>query len=178
MKIRYFTCRHAGSAHDAKIFGDSSLRQTLLEDFNATQPLAIFGDEAYAAEDLMLPPVRKSQMRNASPEMKEKMIDFNKVHKKTRILVEHTFGILKKRFPVLLYAVRSKYLENVQALVASVIIIHNILIDIKEPFPVSNGFFDDERMRRQLSRFDFNQELSIHEREKFRLQNMLLNNFF
>jgi hypothetical protein len=176
MKIRYFTCRHAGSAHDAKIFGESFLHQILLNDFDLKNPIALMGDEAYAAEDVMLPPIRKTQLNNASPEMKAKMIEYNRIHKKTRILVEHTFGVIKKRFPVLLSPIRSKTLENVQAIVSSVIVIHNILIDIKDPFPTAS--IENDELRERFARFDLENELGDTESEKFRFRTSLIKNHF
>ncbi len=48
---------------------------------------------------------------------KMKQAQFNRAHKKTRVLIEHLFGILKKRFPALLYALRCRKIENVQAII-------------------------------------------------------------
>ncbi|XP_059097702.1 uncharacterized protein LOC131892001 isoform X2 [Tigriopus californicus] len=175
-KIRHFTCRHAGSAHDAKIFGESSLRAQLLADFDTERPLALLGDEGYGAEDVMLPPVRVQQMASAPPAMRQKILAYNKIHKKTRIKVEHAFGVLKKRFPVLLYIIRSTKLANIQAIVSSAIVIHNLLIDLKEH---NLSTLQSERdYHEELSSFDLDQQLSSHVGEKFRLRNTIINTFF
>lgn len=175
-KFRYFTCRHAGSAHDARIFGESSLRAHLIASFNENEPLALLGDEGYAAEDVMLTPVRAPTIASAEFATRQKMKAFNRVHKKSRISIEHAFGILKKRFPVLLYVMRSKTLENIQALIASTIVIHNILIDLKDPslssFQVENEYQD------HLIRSNINHELSNQIGEKFRLRNIIIDQFF
>ncbi|XP_059084423.1 uncharacterized protein LOC131881552 isoform X3 [Tigriopus californicus] len=174
-KIRYFTCRHAGSAHDAKIFGESSLRAHLLADFDPEKPLALLGDEGYGAEDVMLPPVRVQQMTSATPAMRHKMLEYNKIHKRTRIKVEHAFGVLKKRFPMLLYVMRSRKISNTQALISASIVIHNFLINLKEP--TLSTFQTECDYHENLARFDLTQHV-IHSREKFRLRDSIINDYF
>lgn len=117
-KIRYFTNRHKGSAHDAKIFGESHLAALLEAEFNQRKPFALIGDEAFPCSQIMLPPVRDIQLANEDdPNVREKMVQYNIVHKKTRIIIEHTFGILKRRWPALLYGVRCDKLENAQVII-------------------------------------------------------------
>ena len=67
------------------------------------------GDAAYAASDVMLTPIRAPSIRSADD------LEFNKRHKQTRVIIEHTFGGLKKRFPCLWYKFRAS-LDNVQAI--------------------------------------------------------------
>ena len=52
-KIRYFTARHAGSAHDSRIFTESALVQKLEERFNPENPLVLLGDEGYACSQVL-----------------------------------------------------------------------------------------------------------------------------
>jgi DDE superfamily endonuclease len=47
--------------------------------------------------------------------------NYNRAHKRARVTVEHCFGMLKKRFPALLYQLRSLKLSNVQAIIGNLI---------------------------------------------------------
>ena len=111
MRIRHFTARHCGSAHDARIFKESTLRAKLVQDFDENQPRVLIGDEGYACTNVLITPIRADRIVN------EAQSRFNKALRKARITVEHSFGILKKRFPVLLTQMRSRKLENVQAII-------------------------------------------------------------
>ena len=100
LKIRYFSSRFCGSSHDSRVFMQSFLRALLLQRFDVHRPLALLGDEGYACEDVLLTPFRqKTVEREADLVQKQKMIDYNKAHRSVRVGIEHTFGILKKRFP-------------------------------------------------------------------------------
>ena len=52
LKIRYFSARHAGSAHDSRIFEDSNFRQYLQEIHNSEEPRVLLGDEGFACSDV------------------------------------------------------------------------------------------------------------------------------
>jgi hypothetical protein len=133
-KFRYFTARHCGSIYDAKAFGQSHLRAKLVGEFDPQSPPALVGDEGYGCEDVLLTPVRRSQIDAERDEhFRSQMIAYNKALRSLRVKVEHAFGILKKRFPVLLYQIRCRNLKHVQAIIAAAIVIHNFLIDINEP---------------------------------------------
>jgi hypothetical protein len=63
--------------------------------------------------DVLLTVVRQAQLANISDaEFKEKCLAYNRALKKARIIIEHTFGLLKKRFPALLNELRCKKLGN------------------------------------------------------------------
>jgi hypothetical protein len=46
-RIRYFTCGHAGSAHDSKIWNESRMRHLLETRFVPTDPMYLIGDEGF-----------------------------------------------------------------------------------------------------------------------------------
>lgn len=177
-KIRHFTSSHAGSAHDSRIFEESFLCAKLRERFNAREPLALLGDEGYACSDVMLTPFRRQQLQSTTQEEKARMMAYNKTHKTTRLQVEHTFGILKKRFPALLYMLRCDKLDVAQAIIASAIVIHNILVDLKEPLAIPDGDMDDPDFKEKLQRMDMGEEHAKDGQEKFRLRNHIANRFF
>lgn len=195
-KFRYFSTSHAGSAHDSRykssktflrsfyylhapnrIFEESYLRANLGEKFNPRRPFALMGDEGYSCSDILLPPVRKQQLDAAREDMKDKMRAYNKVHKRTRLPVEHALGVLKKRFPALLYSLRCGSLDNVQAIIASAIVIHNILIDLKEPLPNMDKDTADPEFQEKLRRSDMGEECPSSQ-DKFRFRNHIINKFF
>ena len=133
-KFLYFSARHCGSTHDAKIFGESALRQKLLKQFNKEKPIALLGDEGFGCEDVLLTPVRSRQLEAENDAaLKAKMVNYNKAVRLLRVKVEHSFGILKKRFPALLYQLRSRKIFHAQNIAISSVVIHNILMEINDP---------------------------------------------
>jgi len=129
-RIRFFTTRHVGSTHDARIFNESHLWVKLEENFDAQNPKVLLGDEGFACSPVLITPLRADQIEN------DQQRKFNFAHKQTRIGIEHTFRILKKRFPVLLYVLRCRYLTNVQAIIAASVVLHNIVISLREDPPI------------------------------------------
>ena len=64
--------------------------------------------------------------------------------------------MLKKRFPCLLYALWSKQLENVRAIIAAAIILHNLVIDLREDDPQLPPNIQEPTFQRQLARGQVN----------------------
>ena len=60
---------------------------------------------------VLLTPIRQDRVAD------EHQRRYNKAHKKARVSIEHCFGMVKKRFPALLYQLRSRKLQNVQAII-------------------------------------------------------------
>ena len=110
-RIRHFTSRHCGSAHDSKIFGESHLRAKLERDFDPEKPRVLIGDEGYRCLKFLLTPIREDRITTESQR------NYNKALSRVRITVEHSFGILKKRFPALLYQMRCRKISNAQAII-------------------------------------------------------------
>jgi hypothetical protein len=98
------------------------LRVKLEEEFDRNNPKVLLGDEGFPCSNILLTPIRQERV------LEEKQARYNLAHKSTRIAVEHTFGILKKRFPALLYPLRCHKMSNVQALIAAAVVLHNIVI--------------------------------------------------
>ena len=119
MHVKCFVSyRHAGAAHDSRIFAESQLYQQLLREAEGSQPLAVVADEAYACNEVCLTSVKKIQrdtITNASWLAKVKR--FNATVRSFRVVSEHAIGVWKRRFPIMLYQLRARKLENVQNLI-------------------------------------------------------------
>jgi len=87
-RIRYFTTRHCGSTHDARIFSESHLRANLERNFDNNNPRVLIGDEGFGCSRILLTPIRSDRIAD------EHQRNYNKAHKKARVVVEHSFGIL------------------------------------------------------------------------------------
>jgi len=113
-RIRYFTSRHCGSAHDSKIFNESHLRAQLDGQFDPEDPLVLLGDEGYSCSRILITPIRQDRVSTPN------QAAYNKALKKIRVLIEHVFGMVKKCFPALLYELRCRKLDNAQALIGKI----------------------------------------------------------
>ena len=143
-RIRHFTSRHVGSTHDSRIFKESHLRATLEQNFDPNNPKVLLGDEGFACSHILLTPIRRDRLRNAHDNQ------YNFVHKRTRIVIEHTFGMLKKRFPALLYCLRSRKMSNIQAIIAAAVVLHNIVIFLREDPPALPPAIQEHEFRTRL----------------------------
>lgn len=95
----------------------------------------ITGDSAYGLSDWLIPPFR----RNPDSPIERR---FNVAHKKTRRIVECSFGMLKNRFPCLQF-LRVKSPEFAAKIVMACVVLHNIAT--KSDFPAEDaGAHEDE----------------------------------
>ena len=90
-RFRFFSCRHQGSDHDSRVLTTSSLLPALETSFNPAKPRFVFADQAYSASNVIFVPFRESQLDSAT---KKK---YNLSHQKTRLCIEHSFGMIKTR---------------------------------------------------------------------------------
>jgi len=107
--------RWPGSSHDSNIFDNSRLkaRMEILE----FPDCVILGDSGYALSNYLLTPL-------ANPITRGERL-YNESHIRTRNVIERTFGIWKRRFPVLFFGIRLK-METTMAVIQSCAILHNI----------------------------------------------------
>jgi len=83
--------RWPGSAHDSHIFRNSRLFARL--ESGEFQKMAILGDSGYALKPYLLTPI-------SNPVGRTQML-YNESQIRTRNVVERSFGVWKRRFPVL-----------------------------------------------------------------------------
>lgn len=115
--------RWPGSAHDSYIFANSRLRARMeLHEFDSV----ILGDAGYALSHYLLTPL-------ANPRTKVERL-YNESQIRTRNVVERTFGVWKRRFPVLFFGLRLK-METTMAVIQSCAILHYIVRLENDPQP-------------------------------------------
>lgn len=102
-----------GSVHDSRIWRNSQVCLQLRTKANAV----LLGDDGYGIEPCLMTPFRNP----TSPAE----VNYNKLFKKERVIIERCFGQLKRRFPILQYVCRVK-LENVPKIIVTCVVLHNI----------------------------------------------------
>lgn len=108
-----------GSVHDARVFRNSPLCDTLQEKCGNNYILA---DSAYPCLRHILTPYRYRE--NLTPVEKK----FNKKLSHCRVLIEHAFGILKQKFRML-YHIKLKKIDNICHFIRACCVLHNLAID-------------------------------------------------
>ncbi|XP_053390061.1 putative nuclease HARBI1 [Mercenaria mercenaria] len=102
-----------GSVHDSRIFRESGLCRRFEEgQFDGH----LLGDSGYACRQFLLTPY----LRPNTPAQER----YNEALTKTRVTIEQTFGVLKRRFPCLKYGLRVSPARACGTIVACVIL-HN-----------------------------------------------------
>lgn len=95
-----------GSVHDSRIWNNL---QPALHIGNKGN-VVLLGDDIYGIEPCLM-----NLLRNPTP---GEEVNYNKLLKKGRVIIEQCFGQLKRRFPILQYVYCVK-LENVQKMIVS-----------------------------------------------------------
>jgi hypothetical protein len=103
-----------GSVHDSRVLKNSSLYQLLLNGHHAS---VILADEGYGISPFIMTP-----FKNAITNVEKR---YNKIHTKNRVVIEQSFGQLKRRFPMLRYGLRLK-LESIPMCIVACFMLHNI----------------------------------------------------
>lgn len=126
LKVINIVARWPGACHDQHIFNNSRLQMRLERgDFGN---FLILGDSGYRNTTYLATP-----FLNVDTPAKNL---YNESQIRTRNVEERSYGVLKRRFPVLSLGMRLK-LETVQTIVVACAILHNIAID-------NNDFLEDE----------------------------------
>ncbi|CAG8772411.1 21867_t:CDS:2, partial [Gigaspora rosea] len=110
---------YPASVHDANVFRNSSLYRCKNQLFEETD--YVLADSAYPISPNIIP-----SFKNPSGLDKNRQIEFNKKHSKSRVVIEQAFGRLKSRFQ-LLRELRTKSTKIGTDLIEISLILHNIL---------------------------------------------------
>ncbi|CAF4955530.1 unnamed protein product [Pieris macdunnoughi] len=121
LRIRDLVARWPGSVHDSTIFNNSRLK--VLIESQQLGNCCLLGDRGYALKKYLLTPL-------ADPQTAAERL-YNESQIRTRNVVERAFGVWKRRFPCIGSQLRVA-LKNVQPIIVSTAILHNICIDRRE----------------------------------------------
>lgn len=121
-----------GSVHDSRVFRNSPLSNTIAEKCGNQFILA---DSAYTCSRHILTPYKN--LRNLTPVE----INYNKKLSHCRILIEHTFGILKQKFRQL-YHLKLRKIEMICHFFRACCVLHNI--SLEDEFNVEEQMQDNE----------------------------------
>ena len=129
-----------GSVHDSRIFKNSPLGRDLTE---GTRVLPdgcfLVGDSAFQLEPWLMTPFRNSQMgddgRGATPAAKRY---YNHNLSSARVVIEHTFGVLKARFRRLRF-LETKSVRKAVDIVCAACVLHNICMRSDDDWEAEEG---------------------------------------
>lgn len=124
LKIMDIVSRWPGAVHDQTIFNNSALKARFEQ--GRMGNLVLLGDSGYALTNYLMTPFLHP--RTPAENL------YNEAHIRTRNIVERSYGVWKRRFPVLANKLRLK-LERVEAVIVACAVLHNIAIDAKEEEP-------------------------------------------
>ena len=131
----------------------------------------LIGDEGFACSSTLLTIVRSAEVgKITDPEFLTKVKAYNRALKKARVRIEHSFGCLKKRWPALLYKIRSSKIANIQAIISSAVVLHNFLLQDLDP--ISN--IPDDEFERQIAEMRMD-NINCLQRGQYRVRNHVLN---
>jgi len=154
-EITYTRVGDTSAVHDSRVFGKSRLATHAEEFFKPHEYL--IGDTAYTCNDHMITPFKKPRSSQKGPKL------FNATLSSRRIAIEHTFGLIKARFPALtnisicIHDIKSH--ETVVHWFEVACVLHNFLLQRNDPeWGIDNEEQDDLSKAR------------AHEREVMRLQ--------
>ena len=149
------------------------MKQTLVRR-NPQSLQYLIGDEGFANSSTLLTVVRSAALEKITDQRKLLRVKaYNLALKKARVRVEQAFGMLKRRFPALLYQLRCKKITNVQAIIASGVVLHNYLL--KDGDPVMN--ITEAEYRAQLARTNI-QWMSHSTRGQYKVRDHIISSFF
>ena len=140
-RIRYFVLGWPSSVHDNRVWETCHMRNHPEQYFSPGEYL--FGDSAFSPSDIMVSSFKKMAGVATVSRNEE---TFNNLLSRARVISEHTFGMLKCRFPWLRH-IRQKLesdedLEQVMKYIKCAIILHNVLINSNCE---TNEYFVDSR---------------------------------
>lgn len=108
--------RWPGSVHDSTIFNNSRIRA--LFEAGTFGDGILLGDSGYPLRSYLITPL-------LNPRSRAEQL-YNESHIRTRNIIERTFGIWKRRFPVMALGLRFQKVENILPVIVATAVLHNI----------------------------------------------------
>ena len=122
--IRDIVARWPGSSHDSHIFNSSRIKRRFENREFGTAVLV--GDSGYAVRNYLITPLGNVNTR-------EEQL-FQEAITRTRNPVERSYGVWKRRFPVLATGIRLK-MDRIQSIIVATAVLHNIACNENENLP-------------------------------------------
>lgn len=163
LKIQNIVARWPGASHDQTIFNNSKIKMELERgDF---RNFIIVGDSGYRNTSYLATP-----LLNCTTDIEAL---YNESQIRTRNAVERSYGVLKRRFPVLSMGMRVK-LKTVEAIIVACAVLHNIAIDSNEMEPpiVIDGF-EEMLIQNAMENVNNNERPTTNN-----IRSLLLQNYF
>ena len=132
LKIIDIVARWPGSTHDNYIFNNSAVRMKFENGSMAN--LLLLGDSGYPVQSYLMTPLGNPQ--SAAENL------YNESQIRTRNLIERTFGVLKRRFPILSIGLRCR-LPLAQQTITAAAILHNLAVLQGDDMPVDDMEYED-----------------------------------
>lgn len=120
-----------GSVHDARIWRRSPIRD-IVSKYNGDA--CLLGDSGYGISPWLITPFK--------PPRNDVQRNFNLIHARERVIIERTFGQLKKRFPIVGNCVRVS-LSRVPKVIATCAVLHNVAKHLNDQFEYDLEFGDE-----------------------------------
>lgn len=106
---------------------------------------------------------------------------YNEALIRTRVIVENTFGIWKRRFPIMAYGCRTKLPLTLNMIIATAVL-HNIARNAGEELPPNEPEHNEELFQQLLNRGRIDEILNnaVDQRNNngFQVRRQLIDNFF
>ena len=109
-----------GSVHDSRIFQTSEVHNTVSTNVNGF----LLGDTGYGIAPYLMRPY-------SNPATPSQRI-FNRLLSSNRVVIEQSFGQMKRRFPILKYGIRLK-IDNIPKCIMTCFVLHNVSKFLNDP---------------------------------------------
>lgn len=161
LRIQDIVVRWPGRAHDQTIFNNSRIRARF--ETNEMGNGVLLGDSGYGIRNYLITPLLQ-------PNTPAENL-FNESQIRSRNVVERTFGVWKRRFPILSLGMRVS-LERSQGIIVATAILHNLAINEGDGEPVNDVHVEIQNVDNDAN----------NEHENFQINNAtrlaLINNHF
>lgn len=163
LQLLDIVARWPGSTHDSTIFNASRIHARF--ENGEMRNALLLGDSGYPCSTFLMTPLLQTQTR--AEEL------YNESHIRTRNVIERTFGIWKRRFPVLALGIRL-HIQIIQAVIVATGVLHNIAREMNEP-DVSCDF-DVEQQLQELE--DNEVDVAPPHNRGINVRRILIENYF
>ena len=116
----YVNANYPGKCHDSHVLQESSLWRHFEGGWRPFEEAVLLADSAYPLKDWLLTPYRGAEEGLQGR--------FNSAHRRTRMLVEQAFGVVKKRFYILATGIRFRKMRHASEIIIACFVLHNLCI--------------------------------------------------